>query len=413
MDRRTFLKATTLSLLAANGNNVAAAQDQPPGRAPTVVRLDSDGTLLINGRREFVLGLYSLPNVPEPWREARDAGFNLVHLRADAADFARARDHGLYGWTTLGSISPRNRAADETRIRQTVTSLQREPALLFWETEDEPTFVWKKTEARVPAAAIIEAYRFVKRLDPQHLLYLNHSPTNLVSTLQSYNDGADIVATDVYPVIPRGIRELFALWPDGEHGDLSNPHISQIGQYVDKMRQVGGPGRAVFAVLQAFAWENLREKDRDPAMILYPTRQQLRFMAWQAVVHGANGVLFWGLSSTPSGAPLWSDLKSVAREFSALKEALAARAVSLPLQLEYHDRGHSLDRGIEWTARPASQGTLLIAVNADRHPVEATFGGLGQFRQCEALFESRRIDWRQGSWRDTFAPFETHIYRLL
>jgi len=26
-------------------------------------------------------------------------------------------------------------------------------------------------------------------------------------------------------------------------------------------------------VLQAFAWENLREKDRDPRMVLYPTRE--------------------------------------------------------------------------------------------------------------------------------------------
>ena len=335
-----------------------------------------------------------------------------MHLPANAADFIKAREHDLYGWTSLGSISPRNRAESEARIHKTVMALKDEPALLFWETEDEPTFVWKKTEARIPPADIIEAYRFVKRLDPDHPFYQNHSPTNLVSTLQSYNAGADIVATDIYPVIPPGIRELYALWPDGQQGDLLNPYISQVGQYAAKMRKVAGPKRAVFMVLQAFAWENLREKDRDPKMILYPTRHQLRFMAWQSVVNGVNGLLYWGLSYTPPEAPLWNDLKAVTRELNELKDALAARTASLKPRLIYHDTGHSLDRGIEWIAKPAKQGTILIAVNADKNPVDVTFAGLKKFRRCEVLFEPRSLSWRQGNLRDSFAPFDIHIYRL-
>jgi hypothetical protein len=291
-------------------------------------------------------------------------------------------------------------------------ALKDEPALLFWETEDEPTFVWKKAEARIPPADIIETYRFVKGLDPAHPLYLNHSPTNLVSTLQSYNAGADIVATDIYPVVPPGIRESYALWPDGQQGDLLNPHISQVGQYAAKMREVAGHKRAMFVVLQAFAWEHLREKDRDPKMVLYPTRQQLRFMAWQSVVKGVNGILYWGLSYTPPEAPLWTDLKSVSQELSKLKDALAARTAKLKPQLSYHDTGHSLDRGIEWIAKSWRQSTILITVNADRNAVEVTFSGLKKFQHCEALFESRSLDWKSGELRDAFAAFDTHVYRL-
>jgi hypothetical protein len=284
--------------------------------------------------------------------------------------------------------------------------------LLFWETEDEPTFVWKKTEARIPAADLIETCRLVRGLDPAHPFYLNHSPTNLVSTLQAYNEAADIVAADIYPVVPRGIRETYALWPDGQQGDLLDQKISQVGQYADKMRQVAGPNRAVFMVLQAFAWESLREKDRDPSMVLYPTRQQLRCMAWQSIVHGVNGLLYWGLTYTPPEAPLWNDLKAVARELSELKEALAARKILLAPHLIYHDTGHSLDRGIEWTAKPSKQGTILIAVNADRNPVEVTFTRLNKFRYCEVLFETHAANWQSGNLRDSFAPFDTHVYRL-
>jgi len=413
MDRRTFLTTIALSAFGAGKAGLLARESESVTTKSSSVRLDSDGMLVVNGQREFILGLYSLPNVTNPLSETRDAGFNLVHRSPTVADFAQARDHGLYGWTSLGSISPRNRAEAEARIHKTVTALKNEPALLFWETEDEPTFVWKKTEARVAPADIIATRRFVKRLDPAHPFYLNHSPTNLVSTLQNYNAGADIVATDIYPVIPHGIRELFALWPDGQQGDFLNPYVSQVGQYAAKMRQVAGTRRAVFMVLQAFAWENLREKDRDPKMILYPTRQQLRFMAWQSVVHGVNGLLYWGLSYTPPEAPLWNDLKAVARELHQLKDALAARKSSLTPQLVYHDTGHSLDRGIEWIVKPAKGGTILIAVNADRNPVEVTFSGLKRFRRCEVLFESRTVDWQPGHLHDSFAPFDTHIYRLI
>ena len=234
----------------------------------------------------------------------------------------------------------------------------------------------------------------------------------MVSTLQSYNAGADIVATDIYPVIPSGIRELYALWADGQQGDLLNPYLSQVGQYAAKMRAVAGPRRAVFTVLQAFAWENLREKDRDPKMILYPTRQQLRFMAWQSVVAGVNGLLYWGLSNTPPEAPLWNDLKTVTQELNELKDALAARTGTLKPQLMYHDTGHSLDRGIEWIVKPSKRGMILIAVNADKSPVEVTFSGLKCFQHCEVLFESRTVNWKAGKLYDKFAPFDTHVYRL-
>lgn len=405
LPRRAFIKSLALAGTAAFGPNLFA-------REARSVAIDSDGMLNIKGKREFVLGLYSLPRVPEPMRAAREAGFDLVHLPAHREDFARAREHQLYGWTGLGSISPKNPAESEARIRKTVLSLKDEPALLFWETEDEPTFVWKKADARIQPEDIIATARFVRRLDPDHPLYLNHSPTNLVPTLQRYNPGADILATDIYPVIPRGIRELYALWPDGQQGDFLNPHISQVGQYADKMRQVAGPSRAVFMVLQAFAWEDLREKDRDPSFVLYPNRHQLRFMAYQSIVHGVNGLLYWGLASTPPEAPLWMDLCAVSRVLHELKEALAARKSAGPLRLEYHDTGHSLDRGIEWIIKPAGRGVLLLAVNADPNPVEVTFSGLKKYQRCEVLFESRLVNWSQGSFRDTFAPFDARVYRL-
>jgi hypothetical protein len=336
----------------------------------STTRIDPDGALALDGQRVFPLGLYQLPPVPDAHRQARAAGFSILHCAPTAEALDAASRHGLRAWITAGS--------DPAKITDLVQRFAAHPALLFWETEDEPSFQWKKPGPRVSPERMRAAYALLKKLDPDRPVYLNHSPTNLVSTLQTYNPGGDIIATDVYPVIPHGIREQYALWPDGRHGDFLNTHVSQVGQYADKMRQVAGPNRAMWMVLQAFSWEMLRKDGgRDPKMVLYPTAGQLRFMAWQSIVHGANGLLWWGLEFTPATSPLWGDLQTVAREILRFEASLAGKTERVDVRLEYRDTGHSLDRGIEWIAKPdpgRGRGFLWVAVNADPNPVEADTG---------------------------------------
>jgi len=76
----------------------------------------------------------------------------------------------------------------------------------------------------------------------------------------------------------------------------------------------------------------------------------------------------------------------VTRELRGLDAALAAPGRAA--RLEYHDTGHSLDRGVEWVLKP---GPVLLAVNADPNPVDVTFpwvaaGGGGARRQRFAPF---------------------------
>lgn len=362
MTRRTFLAAPLLAAAAT---------------------VESDGMLRINGRRTFLLGLYQLPTGPDPWPRAKEAGFHVVH--AGSADaLAQAARHGMFGWSTTGS--------DPDKIRQHVAQFKDYPALLYWETEDEPSYQWRKPGVpRVSPERIKAAYRLLKELDPGRPVYLNHSPTNLVETLRQYNPGGDLIATDIYPVIPHGIRPQYALWDDGLQGDYLDATISQVGRYADKMRQVAGPARGLFMVLQGFAWELLRDKDQDPKMVLYPTRAQTRFMAWQSIVHGVTGLVWWGLYKTPPEAPLWNDIAAVTREITSCAEDLAALPSNSPVpEIQYHDTGHSLDKGIEYAWR----GRLLAAVNADKNPVEIT--------------------WRSGpaaGKRELFEPFGVRLYR--
>jgi len=395
------------SLVAVSCGNL------PKNNVPQKSLFDSDGMLKMNGRRTFVIGSYHLPKSDQPFRELAETGFNLVHIGADSAQLNQAEKAGLRVWISLGKVDPADSEKSYSRIKKIVETFKTSRALLFWETVDEPAWTWKKAVPRVPPEPLIETYRFVKSLDSGHLLYLNHAPANLISTLQRYNPATDIVACDIYPVIPPGIREQYALNPDGRQGDLLNCEISQVGEYTRKMRQVAGPHRPVFMVLQGFAWEMLRKPaDRDPKMILFPTRQQTRFMAVDAVINGATGILYWGTAHTPQPSPFWSDLKAVVRELADLQAVLSAPSEDLAIQKEYRETGHSVDRGVEILAKKAGGRTYLLTANADKNPVNVTLRGLRAFRSANVLRENRQVSIRQGAFTDTYKPFDVHIYRL-
>jgi hypothetical protein len=373
-------------------------------RRANAATVDADGMLRIDGRRKFVLGLYETPKRPDGMQLAAAAGFEVIQGQADRVFLDAAYAHGLRCWLSTGS--------DPAGIRKTVAEFGKHPAVLFWETEDEPSYQWNKPGPRVTPERIRSAYALLKQLDPGRLVYLNHAPTNLISTLQAYNSGGDILATDIYPVIPHGIRELYGLWPTGRQGDLADTHISQVGRYADKIRDVAGPSRMTLMVLQAFAWENLREKDRDAAMVMYPSRAQLRFMAWQTVVHGINGILWWGLSYNPDQSPIWADLTAVAKEMREHDAPLAAVAEKLPFHLTYFDTGHSLDRGVEWTAKRAANGYLLVIVNADPNPVDVALEGHRGLGSADPIHAGTLVRKNTGYLRVRLAPFEVGLFRV-
>jgi hypothetical protein len=248
------------------------------------------------------------------------------------------------------------------------------------------------------------------------LLYLNQAPTNLVKTLQQYNAGTDIVACDIYPVNPGGLRHTFALFPDGHQGDLNNEHISQVGQYADKMRLIAGPGRPVFMVLQAFAWETLEEdkgvSERREEKVLYPSFAQTRFMAYQSLIRGANGVIYWGSFTLPADSKTWVDIKQVTRQLADLKEPLAARRSPLKAEVDYHEMGHSVDLGVQWLAKESDGKLYLFTCNADKNRCKATVSGLGNWTACKVVYEDRTLPVENGALTDTWGRFDVHVYEL-
>lgn len=382
--------------------------------APIVTGYDDDGMITANGKRTFIIGSYYAAKSDRPYAELAEAGFNLVRAgNTEAMDQAHAS--GLMTWTSVGTLDLEKREESAKALVDKVNKIKGHPSLAFIETVDEPAWSYLKPETRVPWQAFAEAYPLIKETDPSHLLYMNHAPTNLVKTMKQYNAGTDVVACDIYPVNPGGIQ-TYALFHDGHQGDLNNEQISQVGEYVDKMRLVTGPGRPLLMVLQAFAWENLvDEKDmreRREEKVLYPTYAQSRFMAFQALIKGANGIIYWGSHYTPQPSQAWDDIKRVVREVADLAAPLAAPASEVSVAIDYHEVGHSVDDGVQTLAKEHGAKLYLFTCNADKHFNNATLSGLEGWKTCKALGEDRDLPVENAAITDTWKRFGVHIYEF-
>lgn len=375
-------------------------------------RFDNDGMMVVNGARRFIVGSYHHPKTERPFQTLADNGYNYVQVNT-VEELDAAHQNGLYTWMYTGSISPDKLEADKERIAGLIGHYKTHSALLFWEMEDEPAFTWNSTKARISPAQMQQTYDFIKSMDPDHLIITNHGPVNLISTLQQYNASSDLVACDVYPVIPQGIKPTYALYPDGLQGDLLNPYISQVGEYVDKMKKVVHDAKPVMMVLQGFSWELLKpEEERDSTMILFPTYEESRFMAYNAIVHGANGIIYWGTNYTPQPSPFMNDLNRVTKELTEMLDVLASPTVNLNTKKRYHELRYSIDTGVEWIAKEVGGKTYLIAINSDKNPVKITFSGIGQFSKMTVLKEDRTVALNNGEFTDYFNPFGVHVYEL-
>ncbi len=373
----------------------------------------ADGMMNIHGKRTFLLGLYQKPNQPNSLESLVKTGFNLINLPADIGILDSAKATGMNAWVTLGTIDPAKREESWKKIKQSVVLLKNHPSILAYELADEPAYTWNSDQLRILPSIMRETRDSVKKADPKHLIYLNHASVNLVETMKQYNPSNDITACDIYPVIPAGIKIMYALNSDGKQGDLPNTTLSQVGDYVDKMRQVCGPNRPLLMVLQGFAWEMLRPAaERENSKIHYPTYEELWFMSWDAILHGANGLIWWGTAFTPPEHAFHKDLAKVVNNLSSLSNLLSAPAKAYPIQFRYHEMGHSISKGIEVMVKLDGKNIWIFTVNTERYPVKADIIVPSGTTKAEVLFENRMVHFTNNCLSEKYEPYEVHLYKL-
>jgi hypothetical protein len=219
-------------------------------------------------------------------------------------------------------------------------------------------------------------------------------------------DLADIVATDRYPV---------------------HAQLGEVAEWAEELRRYAG-GRAWMNVLALTnAYENVRKKPT-----AWNSPEYLRAGLYISLTHGARG--FW-MFGDPGGMrddyarTYYASLAPITAEIRELEDVIHGSAVELgrtiattrlgadkyPLKYSRVGDGTSETDGVSTAYRQSAARKVLLAVNEWTDPRTARIhvSTLRAGDRIAVLFEDREVvaD-RDGSFVDTFARFERHVYRI-
>jgi hypothetical protein len=73
--------------------------------------------------------------------------------------------------------------------------------------------------------------------------------------------------------------------------------------------QAAAPAKPVWMVLQAFSWELLQNPLPEKYDVKqFPSYKHSRIMAWDAILHGAKGILYWGSYKVSTKTLFWKSM---------------------------------------------------------------------------------------------------------
>ena len=329
-----------------------------------------------------------------------------TQIDAVRKQLAAASRFGLRLWVGLYNVA--NDLSRQALLGQIVDGLKDAPGLGAWKGCDEP--LWGSVDAKGVAAA----YDFIRLRDPNHPVVIIQAPRArggavTVPKLRPYAAGGDIHGIDIYPIAH----------PPGLHAGRPNKDISVVGDLAEIVAQAA-PGKEHWMTLQV-AWSGVIPPDHVP---IFPTLKQERFMAYQAIIAGAKGLVFFGGDITKVMSPedaksgwnwtFWRTvLKPVVQELSSDSVGPALLAPPAPFTV----KANAAD--VQLVARQAGGFLYLIVVRRSpsaNGPVR--FSGLPTGIKFGAvMFEYDGKDFRtfavsRGSFTDPFTPHDARVYRF-
>ena len=255
--------------------------------------------------------------------------------------------------------------------------------------------------------AVARGCRAIRQLDRQHIIWQNHAPRNSVVSLRKYNDAVDAAGCDIYPV---------PFSPTSGHSDLKDTNLSSVGAYTDRMREAA-PGKSIWMVLQGFGWRDLSENgknDPDARKGRRPRFSETRFMAYDAIVHGANAILYWGTHSIEKDSSPWRDIMKVAKELRALEPGIVGTPPKeMPVAAADETYGSIDGQGPRLMLRKAQNDWVLIAVNEHKQGIAFTIRELPadlEGRRLHRLYSEEEHLVTNGQFHDGIRGFGVHVY---
>jgi len=392
----------------------------------TKVTFRDDHVVLVDNKPFFPIGLYyCYEEFEDPsgklLADLKDYGFNtLGFYRWGTKDWSKEMDRahaaGHKVWIRGHNGFAIDNADLEKAARDQVRQTKDHPALLFWEFQDEPIL------NKVSVEGSRKGYELIKKEDPDHPMLVVEWP-GAANRFELWKGIGDVFATDLYP-IPR----------ERGYGRLNNHDITQMRDYIAALKKAHGD-KPVMLVLQAWNWEPLNYGEKG-----YPTVRESRFMAYQAVIHGAVGLHYYGqvhCTRSNSASGLYSEARDPAANKAEFEKCVAlntkfwaahkpffqelAKASPIFTLRDVKPEGRitvvkqdpaPTGVAVELRTKQADKDLFVLAVNASPKARTATFRlpPGNKAMELHVLFESRTVPVKDGEFTDRFEPYDAHVY---
>jgi 7,8-dihydropterin-6-yl-methyl-4-(beta-D-ribofuranosyl)aminobenzene 5'-phosphate synthase len=377
----------------------------------------NSGFLIKDGRPLFPIGCYELPEDDASLMRMSRAGINLVRCR-NRSDLDRVSTFGMFGWIVV----PMQQGSSDA-VREKIESVMTHPALAIWEGPDEvvhnftawsglyrtkkiykspdawakqnpETIAYSEEQARQIIPKLHEAIKLIRTLDQnKHQIWINEAAKSDLKFVRQYIDHIDITGCDIYPV-----KE-------------SSRDVVEVGQATERWKKIGRNKKPIWMVLQAFSWSELGDYYGHKTVV-YPSFAESRFMAYDAIVRGARGILYWG-SHYLKSSEFRLSLYALTSELAALQMFLVVPEYSHAHLALVELQPDPLARGVRMSVRRVGQEWIVIMVNEDDRPylgVEVT--GLKELsgRTLELLYGVEKAIVEQGEFITRIKPLEVKVF---
>lgn len=257
---------------------------------------------------DFPIGIYGVDS-PEDIEIVKEAGFDTIQTyKSEPERLKLLADEAIK--QNIRLVIPSNKI-----IRKEYEEEIENWPVLAWYIFDEPD-VAKISREKLNTLDINTKNVFPKA---KTVFVIGQGKTEI-----PYYDLADILMVDWYPV----------------------PHLplESLGQQINfakqALQELDCPKKDLWAVVQAFDWKEFKQHRADDDRIgRFPTKEEMRFMSYDAIFSGATGLFYFLYTS--NGIPLpyvkpenWEDLVSVIKEISKVKNILLAQPLENPIEVE-------------------------------------------------------------------------------
>jgi|GEM_PF-1106628 len=368
--------------------------------------VDENNRLIVDGKPFFPIGWFGNTSLDQ-FEEIAGTAFNTVlpygvngKSKAYVTRYLdRVQESGMKMIYCMNDIYPTATFYEKTGwegimgnsniANAVVNTFKSHPAVLAWYLNDE------RPKELMPK--FVGYYHQTEKNDPSRACFivLYNMPE-----LKYFTETTDIMGVDRYPV-------------------PADPIIN-ITQEMGIGKEAVKGHKPIIAVIQAFGWYQyntaLPDRGRIPTAEELksgraPTYEETKNMAYQAIVNGANGLLFYcyyDLRVLPQYKEYWTQLKSIASEVKTLS----------PILLSPETLGAAActpsDSGVETLIKNLDGEVYLIAVNTSDAPRKVTMDVHHPLEsKLSVMFEGRfAMDIHDTKLTDNFKPLEVHVYDL-